>query len=211
MCSVPSLIQVVVLETFLLRDVLSSVAWRQILACLSPTDSSQRHSHSDLPVHKVYSLNPPPPASQSLSVSLNLPCSLPPLSPLPSFTSKPFSSCSVKCTPIAPRNIPRHRPGECGRAQRQQLYRHLPVSDPQLILSLAEFHYSHCCWNSFREHGRPHVLALQMLGLSIVTDVHLYPNDRSKSPVHSFHLSPFFVSHRENVWVCAVYQRPHAG
>lgn len=168
-------------------------------------------SLTGLPVHKVYSLNPPLPASVSLSVSLNFPCFLPPLSPLPSFTSEPFSSYSVKCTPITPRNIPRHRPSECGCAQRQQLYRHLPVSDPQLILSLAEFHYSHCCWNAFHEHGRPHQLAPQMLGLSIVTVMHLYPNDRSKSPVQPFHLSPFFVSHRENVWVCAVCQRPHTG
>lgn len=116
-------------------------------------------SLSGLPVHTVYSLNPPLPASQCLSrfhlifPVPYLPCHL----CLPSPRSH-SPSCSVKCTPITPRNIARHRPGECGRAQRRQLYRHLPVSDPQLILSLAEFHYSHCCWNAFRGHGRPHQL-----------------------------------------------------
>lgn len=48
LCCMASLVwaAVVAVETFLLRAALSSVARWQIGACLSPTDSSQRHYHS---------------------------------------------------------------------------------------------------------------------------------------------------------------------
>lgn len=47
-----------------------------------------------------------------------------------------------------------------------------------------------------------------MAAVSVVTDMHLHPNDRSKSPVLFFHLSPLLVGHREHVWV---HQPPDVG